>query len=304
MSDAKNQHWIPQFYLRYFAVPGFRKPKNAKIWVTDLFTGELRKEKIQEVAAVDYLYSHTKRDGARCYRMEDKLAKLESRIALLYSRMAEGFPNLEQAPGAKRFFALFLATLLLRHPANEDETKRIHRAVVDSHEKSRKDSPGVPRNAPMLHKDEQVKFDTSDFDDFKALDENQLKAMFTGLIDSTAIPLAQVLSQKCWIFFCADAPVFFTSDKPIVKQHDKLKVFGLGTPGVQVVFPISPTRVLWMTDRFQQDSQGFYPLAAAEAATFNLLTMGNARAFLLSHDQPDTRINEVRVLTDHAKGGA
>jgi len=60
MSNPQNQHWLPQFYLRRFAVPGWRDKKNAKIWVMDVKTGELERRKAREVAATDFLYSHVK----------------------------------------------------------------------------------------------------------------------------------------------------------------------------------------------------------------------------------------------------
>src|SRR4051812_16713869 len=63
MSNPYNQHWLPQFYLRRFGVPGWRDKKNAKIWVMDTETGGLEEQKIRNVAATGFLYSHVKDDG-------------------------------------------------------------------------------------------------------------------------------------------------------------------------------------------------------------------------------------------------
>jgi len=33
MNRAKNQHWVPRFYLRYFATPETRQTKEPKVWI-------------------------------------------------------------------------------------------------------------------------------------------------------------------------------------------------------------------------------------------------------------------------------
>lgn len=78
MSGPRNQDWLPQFYLRRFAVPGYRDKKNAKIWVMNVETGEVASCKVRNVAAEDFLYSHVKPDGSRCFKVEKHLAEMES----------------------------------------------------------------------------------------------------------------------------------------------------------------------------------------------------------------------------------
>ena len=145
MSSPQNQHWLPQFYLRRFAVPGWRDKKNAKIWVMDTETGELEKRKVRDVAAAEFLYSHIKEDGARCFRVEKHLAELETMIARLYPRIAEGYPDLTAAWGMKKLAALFIATLLLRHPDVEANTHEMHRRMVQMYEAAPKDADGRPQ---------------------------------------------------------------------------------------------------------------------------------------------------------------
>lgn len=298
MSKPQNQHWLPQFYLRRFAVPGWRDKKNAKIWVMDAETGELEERKIRDVAATDFLYSHVKGDGTRCFRVEKHLAGLETMIARLYPRIADGYPDLASAWGMKKLTALFIATLLLRHPDVETETREMHRRMVGMYESVPKGADGLPLVSHIFQDSKAFELDTSDYEEYKAADANQLKQMFAEQIRPIARNITDLVFEKRWAFLCTDKPVFFTSDKPVIRQHHERKTFGIGTPGVHLWFPISPTRMLWMTDRVGDACDGFYPFPVAEATALNAFTMANATRFLLSHESPDDRMMEVGALAD------
>jgi hypothetical protein len=300
MSKARNQHWLPQFYLRYFAVPGYRNKKNAKIWLTDIDADEVSEEKVREVAASEFLYSHLKADGTRSYHVEDKLARLESTIARLYPRIAEGYPDLSVAWGIKKFSAVFIASLMLRHPSMEQETRDMHRKMVDACEQMPKDEDGLPQISHLIHKGQALKFDTSDYHEYKAADENRLKQMFAEQIQPLAIDLSDKLFKKRWAFLCTESPAFFTSDKPVIKQHTERSTFGIGTPGVNLWFPVSPNRMLWMTDRNGDEPDGFYPLPMDEAIPLNMFTMGHAPKFLLSHEHPDIALRKLDSYLNEA----
>jgi hypothetical protein len=298
MSNPHNQHWLPQFYLRRFAVPGWRDKKNAKIWVMDTETGELEEQKIRHVAATGFLYSHVKEDGARCFRVEKHLAELETMIARLYPRIADGYPDLTTAWGMKKLTALFIATLILRHPDVEDDTHEMHRRMVQLYETGPKGPDGRPTGTHIFEDGKAIELDTSDYEEYKAADANRLKQMFAEQIRPIARNITDHLFKKRWAFLCTDDPAFFTSDNPVIRQHHERKTFGIGTPGVHVWFPVSPTRLLWMTDRVGDECDGFYPFPVAEAAALNAFTMANATRFLLSHEPPDKRMMEVGDLAD------
>jgi hypothetical protein len=301
MSHPHNQHWLPQFYLRRFAAPGWRDKKNATIWVMDAETGELEQRKIRVVAATEFLYSHVKEDGARCFRVERHLAELETMIARLYPRIGEGYPDLTSAWGMKKLTALFIATLILRHPDVEDDTHEMHRRMVQLYEAVPKGPDGRPSLSHIFQEGKAIELDTSDYEEYKAADANRLKQMFADQIRPIARNITDHIFKKRWAFLCTDQPVFFTSDKPVIQQHCERKTFGVWTPGVHLWFPVSPTRMLWMSDRKGDESDGFYPLPVAEAAVLNAFTMANATRFLLSYEPPDKRMMEVGALADEMR---
>ena len=298
MPNPRNQHWIPQFYMRGFAASGYRKAKNAKVWTMDVASGLTDKQKVRELGACEHLYSHIKADGTHCYQVEKKLAKLESIIARLYPRVAEGVPDLSEAWGIKKFVAVFIASLILRHPQEELRVRAFHRTIVDLIEPIPKDSNGQPKIDQIHVRGEVFPFDASSYDEYKAADENRLKQAFAEQIHPLAVQLSENLFSKRWCFLCADTPVFLSSDSPVVKQHTERANFGIGTAGVHIWFPISPYRMLWMMDRQPGEVDGFYPFPVTEAAGLNMFVLNHASRFILSHQDPDIPLSEIRALID------
>jgi Protein of unknown function (DUF4238) len=295
MSDPQNQHWLPQFYLRGFAVPGFRKRKNAKIWVWPKDDNEPLKSKVREICAKEFLYSHVRPDGSRCFRTEKKLAALETTISRLYPRIAEGFPNLEQAWGIKKLLSLFFGTLLLRHPDEFQGTKHTHRELVAWYETLPRDSLGRPIIPDYELEGTRYPFDASQWEEYRDANENAMTKMFAETIEANAVSLANEIYKKRWAFLCLDQPRLFTSDFPLVVKHPDRKIAGLGTPGVHLFFPVSPTRMLHMSDR-ENNSDGFYPFPRDRAAELNFFTLGNSKQFILSHEQPAPMLEELDIF--------
>src|SRR5262249_4836049 len=83
----RNQHWVPQFYLRHFAVPETRDSNHPKIWAFPIEEGEEFKPSIRNVAA--------KRDLYTCCgpEIDEKLTDLESMLSRYWHTFAnEHYP--------------------------------------------------------------------------------------------------------------------------------------------------------------------------------------------------------------------
>ena len=116
MARPKNQHFVPQLYLRHFAIPESLQHKNKWIRTLRFSDGYETSRPIKKVAALDYLYTPLQADGTRCYRVDDKIGALENSVAPLWEMIADGTFNLEGKAGAKKLISLFVATLHLRNP--------------------------------------------------------------------------------------------------------------------------------------------------------------------------------------------
>jgi hypothetical protein len=294
MTSAKNQHWLSQFYLRQFAVPGFRNRKRAKVWLWTKGDSEPIKKKINDVCSEEFLYSHIRSDGRRCFRAERKLAALETTISRFYSRLSDGFPDLERASGMKKLFSLFLATLLLRHPSERAVTKDMHGKLVAWYETLPKDSTGRPMVPDLEHDGHRHPFDASRWEEYRDEDDNGITRMFAEGIEANARALSSEFLTKRWAFLCLEEPWLFTSDFPVAVKHLEKKSFGITTPGVHVFFPLSPRRMLHMTDRLN-NPDGFYPFPSGRAHELNFFTLGNSKQMILSHEQPDSMLQPLDI---------
>src|SRR4051794_6675403 len=113
----RNQHWVPQFYLSYFATPDTRDTKYPKIWA---FPVKEQKEEFRthtrNVAAKRDLYAFCKPD------VDKRLSNLESMLGKFWPIIsADRYPI---DLGFKRGISLFIATLYLRHPAELERQRR------------------------------------------------------------------------------------------------------------------------------------------------------------------------------------
>jgi hypothetical protein len=276
----RNQHWLSQFYLRRFAIPGFRRRKNAKIWIWPKDDSEPKEKKINDVCAAEFLYSHVGTDGNRCYRAERKLGELETLISRFYSRLSDGVPDLQQSQGMKKLFSFFLATLLLRHPDELEGTKETHRRMVAWYETLPKDAQGRPIVPEFEKEGQRYPFDNSRWEEYRDEDENGMVRMFAETIEKAAVAIAKQVFKKRWAFLCLDEPRLFTSDFPVVVKHPEKKIFGVGTPGVHMFFALSPMRMLHMTDR-DNNPDGFYPFPSEEAGRLQFLHDGKFEALYI-----------------------
>jgi len=103
-------------------------------------------------------------------------------IARFYVRIAEGYPDLTAAWGIKKLAALFIATLILRHPDVEEDTHEMHRHMVQMYEAAPKDADGRPLVSHILHDGKPLQLDASDYEEYKNADANRLKQMFAEQI--------------------------------------------------------------------------------------------------------------------------
>ena len=79
----RNQHWVPRFYLRYFATAETRDTKQPMVWAFPVKEGEEFVTQTRNVAAKRDLY-------AFCEPAVDKrLTDLESRLGEFWPRIIE-----------------------------------------------------------------------------------------------------------------------------------------------------------------------------------------------------------------------
>lgn len=302
MSKSVNQHWVPQFYLREFSTPETRRKKEPQVWIfsKNESDGTERLTNVRNVCAKRYLYSPRDEDGNRSWEVDDKLQGVESLLAKMWPQIASDFINLGSDP-VRKALALFIATTHVRHPDTRTSLKDIHQRMVeglDDFSKKADDSPAVET---VSYNGEEYKFDTSGWDSYKSWGEDEHHRFFTETIREESRRIAERLLKKRWSIVFSEYEQFITSDKPVGLQHISREVFGIGTTGTLVSFPLSPTRILVMDDQHQEPGDQYYPLNRNNLGAFNYTIWHAATRFMVTGRGVPEVLSEI-VKTPSMKG--
>ncbi len=270
MSKSVNQHWVPRFYLRMFSTPETRESDEPQVWIfsKQKSDGNEQLTNVRNVCAKRYLYSPCDESGQRSWEVDDELQGIESLLARVWPQITSDFIDLGNE-SIRKALALFVATSHVRHPENRKSLKSIHKKLVEAFDELPKKADGSPNVDSLIYKDDEFKFDTSDWDSYKEWGEDEHHRFFAETIRAQSGNLAKILLKKRWSVVLADNEHFITSDRPVSIQHQSKEIFGMGTPGTVVSFPLSPTRILIMDDQHQEPANQYYPLKPENLGGFN-----------------------------------
>lgn len=297
MNRPINQHWVPRFYLDHFSTPETKKSKRPQVWVFSKDDGgDPICTSIRNICAKRYLYSPESEAGLRDWSLESKLQGLEDVLAQIWPAFAENFIDLN-AGSIRKAVALFVATLYLRHPSNMKVVTHLHQQLVPIFEEASRDTNGTPLINEVEIDGARVPFDPSGWREYKEWNKTEHHKFFVSVVQAEAVVLATMLLKKRWSVISSGNSVFVTSDNPVSKQHQSRSVFGFGTEGVVVTFPISPTRLLVMDDLFEQPAGQYYELSNDGPGAYNLLIWRNGN-LMISHRDPDIVMSEMIEWAD------
>lgn len=280
-NTAPKDHWLSQFYLRNFAIPGYTKNQNAKIWLTDLQKGTSSTEKIREIAQERHFYSFKDDKSNVSRRVDDKLTWLEDKAAVAYVKLLEG----KVAPGTwasvKSLLSLFIATTFWRVQDQRRRTSEGHQRLREMFDRVPKSSSGRPLAGYVRLESLFVPLDTSDYLAWNKGDEDTLQQLFAEKIEALGRDTAARLFEKRWIILCADQPVIFTGDAPLIKIDGQGDETGI-VPADVLFFPLGPSHILHMVDRKDGEMDEYLPLQLDQARNYNLVIRANSPSFLFS----------------------
>jgi hypothetical protein len=100
--------------------------------------------------------------------------------------------------------------------------------------------------------------DAASWPGYRDAGEDDIKRMWLDEVGS-AVWLAEIMMGMRWAMQVSDAPVFITTDNPVVVLHPSLNFRGFRNSETTVVFPLSPTRVLVMDNRHSEPDGKYYP---------------------------------------------
>lgn len=291
MSKSIKQHWVPQFYLKEFSTPETKDAKMKKVWALHREEGYPFLVNIEDIAAQRHLYTPACPIGKRDWETDDKLTNLEDIISKVWPTIANDYVDLSDKH-IRMAVSLFVATLILRHPRKIEEVKKIHDMMVSAWEQAPKDPEGRPCGV-FIHKGKEYEIDNSDWHSYKNASDYDHQRFFTSSIESEAGKIAKLLIEKRWSVVVSEDPVFITTDNPVITENQERDTFGLGTKGTFITFPLSPTRVLCMDDKFEEPASQYYSLQNKFGAAFNQLQWAKACRFMISNRSPVDVLTEI-----------
>lgn len=298
----KNQHWVPRFYLRQFATPETRTQDEAQVWMfsNQEGDGDERLTNIKNVCAQRYLYSPLDDSGQRIWALEEKLADLEARLASLWPVLATELMDFGQ-DDVRKLVALFMSVMHLRSPDTLQAVEEIHGRLVSLYETAPRNHDGAPAVEIVSASGEAQPLDTRGWERYRTAGTNDHQLFFAQMIQSEAVRIAERLTQKRWSTLLSDEDAFVTSDRPVSVLHQSREVFGIGTPGSVVIFPITPRRLLVMDDRHEEPPNQYYLLGQDSVGPLNGLIWRNGRLLLTGRPIPDV-LTELMSSADEAAG--
>ncbi len=283
MNRPKNQHWVPQFYLRHFATPDTRGKDQAQVWVLsrEEADGDERLTNVRNICAKRYLYSPVGESGERTWDLDREIESLEHTLAQIWPMLATDYMDLSDL-ALRKGVSLFVAVMHLRNPDTLRSVEGMHRRLVALFDEMPRRPDGTPDVDSVEIAGEVHPLDASGWHAYRAWGSDDHHRFFTHLIRSEAVGLAELLMTKRWSIIVAEHDTFVTSDKPVAIQHRTKSVFGVRTPGTIVSFPISPTRLLVMDDMRDEPANQYYPLEASMSGAFNHNIWHNGSRFMIT----------------------
>jgi hypothetical protein len=269
MSNVKNQHYVPQFYLKYFTNPQeklctFDKIEKKRL----LFTN------VKNLACEKYFYDFPQQSGnkERQQPMENFFSELETKASKFMNHIQKKIQGILSLKPSEKVDSLQVLTQdqkldladwvavqsfrtkNFRYFSNEfwQKTQPLIANIVEDE---------LSRRLNKFEEDNFIKVDESLANEIKKDRLNQCMSTLSYL-ENDGIPitqakfifyhckeLAEILLNHIWLIGVnSTGQLFFTSDNPVV-MAPHLESSGYSSEGIEVVFPINSKLILIMLEK-------------------------------------------------------
>lgn len=294
MAHTKKHHWVPQFYLNYFAIPESKIKGQPQIWRFPKDNGDPAIVAIKDVAAQRHLYTPNGPGGRRDRYVDNELQALEALVAPLWIRIAEN--NFTMDMPFRKAMSLFMATLFLRHPDSITLREGLHDKLVETIDAAPKTPDGLPDITKIIIGGKEIAFDPMRWPEYRDMPQEQITDGAIEFIRSDAHALATPFLNRKWSMIVSDKPVFATSDNPVCaigpRGERDGKYAALHAPGNMIFFPITPKQLLAI-DFPRGDDGCAHVLLPHGEYILNDIIWRSAKRFLLTPWHPDETLRGI-----------
>ena len=228
MSRTKIEHFIPQFYLRYFA------NSKEQLFAFDKQSKRSFPTNIQKIAAHKYFYDiHPLLlpEGTDPQFVEKGLAVIEGTLAKEYPKVIESIDQRTPINSEQQWhLAVSMALQRARVPQLRD-------FAIEYAKRCEQQPEGLPADVSNYLYDKVV------------APSVHAKFMF-DLAHEKLSELRDIFLKHIWIFgYHNTTKSFYISDNPIVKIPHASGQIGLACRGIEIVFPLTPKCILTLYER-------------------------------------------------------
>ncbi|MBJ6724942.1 DUF4238 domain-containing protein [Geomesophilobacter sediminis] len=262
-NEKKNQHYVPQGYLRKFTIPN----QKSLVWSCDKPAAQFSKttSSVNRICARDYYYYQIEENGDVDHvRFEDSLSEVE-RVGMAALNKIIGASAMPYAdPGGEQqgHLAFFLALLLTRGPSFRDAVNDLHGWWVQHSLQQLYHSGELPTAPPPLHKlieDQGI--------------NNVIKthiysyASLEPLV-KMAEDIALTMLKKGWLLYRPpEGHYFVTSDTPVVfslAAGSPYSDVGPAHPSTEFTIPLSKGLMLIISPAIRAEESFMIKTATVE----------------------------------------
>jgi hypothetical protein len=226
MANAKIQHYVPQFLLRNFG-----NGKKDQVWVYDKLSNRSFASNAKNVASENRFYDFEYKEQQ--LSIEPWLSKLENRAKLAIEGILKFDSSSTISDDHRLVMAEFLAVQLVRTKTFREEWIEFPKMLREH----------------FLRSGDQVASGSQAEKLLRDLSKNESKEQTSKMVVDAPKMYAQHFLDKDWALIATTKRVpFFLNDNPLVRQNmldsPHRGNLGLTSPGIEIYFPLSPTRAL------------------------------------------------------------
>lgn len=290
MVEQKNQHYVPQHYLRAWAT-------DEKLNVLPLSSGETFRETTRSVCSRNYFYGNPP-------TVETELANLDGHHANPVRELRRGDELTDLSDQYVKLLLSFITTQRSRTKATKEDIRGGEKFLRDAVKDDMEADRYRDRITWTSDLNEKEKEDTLVDATLLGTHHHIITLGIFGYIgigDLQGVMLCNVTDRE---FIISDTPVVF--DNPRYKPEYGTVPAGLGNRGLQIFCPISPNRVLFLYDpqvyRFDPNSKKQVLIKSPDVVDeLNLLQFHNAENIVMFDSSTEDYIQNLHDRIDEAR---
>jgi len=265
MNKPKNQHIIPQCYLKQFVDPNTPSDQEPYVWIFDRGKKKGRKKAPKNILSEKDFYTLKIESGEKDYSIEESLAELESEYSLLFEKKIKCKIPLDDYD--HEVLCAFVAAMLQRTLKQKENIEGFFDQLIKMAEGIEKAHRLEPKKSVELMKEKE--------------DAHKLT------IIQTIPSITKILRKMNVAFLCANKKhSFITSDAPCYLFNEKLqwqRLYGpgLGQKHVEIRMPLSPE--ISVTFSWVNNLRGYLRIDTDHVHESNRMTRSHSYEYFIAN---------------------